>query len=42
MRKLLALLGRLKPQPRRDDDAERLMRIYRETVAEMQDLRRAA
>jgi hypothetical protein len=40
---LLTLLGRRRPVPApRRDDPERLLRIYRETLAEMQDLRRVA
>ena len=45
MRRLLALLGRRRPAPVPAPpcaDAERLLRLYRETLAEMQDLRRAA
>ena len=43
MRRLLARLRRRRPEaPPRDGDGERLMRIYRETAAEMRDLRRAA
>ena len=43
MRLLLSLLRRRRREPpRRDLEAERLLRIYRETVAEMQELRRAA
>jgi hypothetical protein len=42
VRRLLALLRRRRPAPPRAEEADRLLRIYRETVAEMQELRRAA
>ncbi len=44
MRRLLARLRRRRPSapPRRDPDPDRLLRLYRETVAEMKDLGRAA
>jgi hypothetical protein len=45
VRRVLALLFRSRraaDPPRRDSDPDRLLRIYRETVAEMQDLQRAA
>lgn len=45
MRTLLAvLLGRRRAPapPPRDSETDRLMRIYRETAAELRDLRRAA
>ena len=43
MRTLLALmLRRRAPVAPPPDDPERLLRIYRETVAEMQNIRRAA
>jgi hypothetical protein len=44
MRTLLALLRRRRrpaPEPPRDDP-DRLLRIYRETLAQVQELRRAA
>jgi hypothetical protein len=40
---LLRLLRRAPaPPPRRPDDPDRLLRVYRETEAEVQRLRRAA
>jgi hypothetical protein len=44
MTRLLARLLRraVAPAPRGEDEGDRLLRIYRQTVREMQDLRRAA
>ena len=42
MRRLLALLRARTSPPARPTDADRLLRIYRQTVAEVQQLRRAA
>lgn len=44
MTRLLARLLRRRPAPAppREVESERLLRIYRQTVREMQDLRRAA
>ena len=42
MRRLLARLFRRAPVVPPSNEADRLLRIYRETVAEMQELRRAA
>ncbi len=42
MRWLLRLLRRRRPPPPPPDDPDRYLRIYRETLAEMQELRRAA
>jgi|GEM_PF-2575788 len=42
MRKLLALFRLPAAPPPPPDDPDRLLRIYRETLAQVQELRRAA
>ncbi|MGH3050038.1 MAG: hypothetical protein ACRDLK_07760 [Gaiellaceae bacterium] len=42
MRKLLERLLRRPPAPVPESEQQRLLRIYRQTLAEVQDLRRAA
>lgn len=43
IRRLARLLRRAPPpEPPRETESERLLRIYRQTVREMHDLRRAA